>query len=48
MKIVVLDGAARIGALAKLAQTFGMRVIAHSRTPKEGIPCVDRCWPRRM
>lgn len=42
MKIVVLDGA------AKLAQAFGMRVIAHSRTPKEGIPCVDRCWPRRM
>lgn len=35
-------GLGRIGtAVARLAQAFGMEVIAHSRTPKAGIPCVD-------
>ena len=35
-------GLGRIGlAVARLAQAFGMRVIAHSRTKKEGIDCVD-------
>lgn len=41
-KTMGIIGLGRIGtAVAKLAQAFGMRVIAHSRTPKEGIDCVD-------
>lgn len=41
-KTMGIVGLGRIGlAVAKLAQAFGMRVIAHSRTPKAGIPCVD-------
>lgn len=41
-KTMGIIGLGRIGtAVAKLAQAFGMQVIAHSRTPKEGIPWVD-------
>lgn len=41
-KTMGIIGLGRIGtAVAKLAEAFGMRVIAHSRTPKEGIECVD-------
>ena len=41
-KTMGIIGLGRIGtAVAKLAQAFGMQVIAHSRTPKEGIACVD-------
>lgn len=41
-KTMGIIGLGRIGlAVAKLAQAFGMRVIAHSRTPKAGIDCVD-------
>lgn len=41
-KTMGIIGLGRIGtAVAKLAQAFGMRVIAYSRTPKEGIDCVD-------
>ena len=41
-KTMGIIGLGRIGtAVAKLAQAFGMRVIAYSRTKKEGIDCVD-------
>ena len=41
-KTMGIIGLGRIGTgVAKLAQAFGMRVIAHSRTPKDGIACVD-------
>ena len=41
-KTMGIIGLGRIGtAVAKLAQAFGMRVIAHSRTPRADIPCVD-------
>lgn len=41
-KTMGIIGLGRIGtAVAKLAQAFGMEVIAHSRTPKDGISCVD-------
>lgn len=41
-KTMGIIGLGRIGAaVAKLAQAFGMRVIAHSRTPRVDIPCVD-------
>ncbi len=41
-KTMGIIGLGRIGlAVARLAQAFGMRVIAHSRTKKEGIDCVD-------
>ena len=41
-KTMGIIGLGRIGtAVAKLAQAFGMRVIAHSRTPKDGVACVD-------
>ena len=41
-KTMGIIGLGRIGtSVAKLAQAFGMRVIAHSRTQKEGLSCVD-------
>lgn len=41
-KTMGIIGLGRIGtAVAKLAQAFGMEVIAHSRTPKPGITQVD-------
>ncbi|MGM9604022.1 MAG: D-2-hydroxyacid dehydrogenase [Faecousia sp.] len=41
-KTMGIIGLGRIGtAVARLAQAFGMRVIAHSRTEKEGFDCVD-------
>lgn len=41
-KTMGIIGLGRIGtAVAKLANAFGMRVIAYSRTKKEGIDCVD-------
>ena len=41
-KTMGIIGLGRIGsAVAKLAQAFGMRVIAYSRTGKDGFSCVD-------
>lgn len=41
-KTMGIIGLGRIGtAVAKLANAFGMRVIAYSRTVKDGIDCVD-------
>lgn len=41
-KTMGIIGLGRIGlAVARLAKAFGMRVIAHSRTKKEGVDCVD-------